>query len=114
MLDPEELRAAKVRAGRKGGKIGGLRTHELHPHHNSRNGKRHGRKGGFRKAKLYPLAGHLLGKLHGHDGGIAATHLRWHVARHLPNPKRCPLCRKSARPTCLHTKTSFIRMERLI
>jgi hypothetical protein len=31
-------------------------------------------------------------------GGIACAHLRWHVARHKPNPAKCELCAKELQP----------------
>jgi len=53
--------------------------------------------GGKARSKALVESGHIF-KITTFEtrskGGVAVNHIRWHVARNKPNPKKCELCRR--------------------
>lgn len=95
MLNEKQLRARRL-----GGKIQGPRN-KFKPHVHRLGGLVAGRRnrdsGHIQQLGQRNVKSGLLDKIRtpasAARGGVAANHLRWHVRRHVVNP-RCPLCRE--------------------
>jgi general stress protein YciG len=76
--------------GRKGGRIGGCRAHELHPEMAARCGRKNVESGHLASIAT-PESCAKGGRISGRIVGPKVCHVRWHVNRGISNPA-CALC----------------------